>query len=782
MSVIQKNFRFFQCKFCCNERIEIQLEVVMNISHIAKAIALASFSIAPSVMAEAIVLDGKLDEPQWQQATAFNTFYKVVPATLEQTKKQVNAKVYSNEKGIYVGIINYQSAETRKKQFNIKDNFMQGEFNRIYLDFGGDGSSGYLFATTLGGGTQDAVLTPQLTTDYDWDGDWQSQYFEHDDYWSTEVFIPWHTVSFHHSADENGQSKVGVSIQLYDIANNFIYASQKQTISNSDFYLAMPKVSAEIPNQQQLAFIPYITQQNDLSDRQGDKGQTDVGFDLIYKPAHHQKLSVSVNPDFGQVDSDDVNINYSAVETLRTDKRPFFTQDISVFNVQAEQNTKLIHTRRIGAGSDDGSENITPIDAAVRFVHQGEQLQLGAFAVEESNLDSDAGKSFYVARAKYRQNNWQTGLLTTHVKRPYLDRSASTLAWDSQYQSATWSLQGALLLSQIDTDAEINSTQTGNGLSLNLGYQFSPNTKISNRYLKLNDQFDNRDMGYLVRNDWQYAQSEFEHSVNYTNDWVTRVKHVVKLSHESNGASQSLPAWQTYSSQFMLTTGAQFNLTFDYLTQGEQDNLGFNTTAFTQPSSQGVRLFYQSPYVGDFSWAASFEYDKEGFDSTSTQYAVDLTWMPHANWSINWNNYLRTGEGWLVANQQNVISEYDRDYFASNIIVNGLITEKLEWSSSIQVAFLDAKTQQVFAVQEQGELLKQELDTSFEDNRLTAQFKLRYRMGPFSDVFLVYRRGSVDSASYDRDSIGQNSYGNRTSTLWTNPIEDSVTFKVRYLF
>ena len=93
MSVIQKNFRFFQCKFCCNERIEIQLEVVMKISHIAKAIALASFPIASSVLAQTILLDGKLDEPQWQQAKAFNTFYKVVPATLEKTNKQVNAKV-----------------------------------------------------------------------------------------------------------------------------------------------------------------------------------------------------------------------------------------------------------------------------------------------------------------------------------------------------------------------------------------------------------------------------------------------------------------------------------------------------------------------------------------------------------------------------------------------------------------------------------------------------------------------------------------------------------------
>ena len=739
-------------------------------------------TVALPSMANSLNLDGQLTEPQWQTARSFNQFFKVVPATLDQTKKMVNAKVFTDEHGVYVGIINYQNKASRKKQFNIKDNFMQGEFNRVYLDFGGDGSSGYLFATTLGGGTQDAVLTPQLTTDFDWDGDWQSQYFEHEDYWSTELFIPWHTVSFHHTADENGKSNIGVSVQLYDIANYFIYASQKQTINNSAFYLEMPKVPAKIPTQQQLAFIPYITQQNDLSDKPGDKGQTDIGFDLIYKPNHHQKLSVSVNPDFGQVDSDDVNINYSAVETLRTDKRPFFTQDINVFNVQAEQNTKLIHTRRIGAGSDDGSENITPIDAAVRFVHQGAQIQAGAFAVEEANLGSGVGKSFYAARAKFHQRNWQTGLLTTHVERPYLDRQASTLAWDSQYQSATWSLQGALLLSQVDDKSYAETPQTGNAVSLNLGYQFNPNTKITNRFLTLNKQFNNRDMGYMVRNNWQYAQTEIEHAINYANDWVSRVMHVLKLSHEQNGQSERLPAYQTYQSQVMLSSGGQFNFTFDYLTRGQQDNLGFNTRSFEQPSYQGVRFFYQSPYVGDFSWAASFEYDKEGFDSTSTQYAVDLTWMPHANWSINWNNFLRIGEGWLVANEQNIISEYDRDIFASNIIVNGLITEKLEWSSSIQVAFLDAKTQNAFAVQEQGELIKQELDTSFEDNRLTAQFKLRYRMGPFSDVFFVYRRGSVDSGQYEREDVAQNGYGSRTRELWTNPIEDSVTFKVRYLF
>ncbi|TQF71966.1 DUF5916 domain-containing protein [Pseudoalteromonas luteoviolacea] len=728
--------------------------------------------------ADVIHIDGKLDEPAWQSATDFTTFYQVVPATHEANENKVNAKVLASEEGVYIGIVNFQPIGQRKKQFNLQDGFMQGEFNRVYLDFSGDGSGAYLFATTLGGGKQDAVVTPQRTTDTDWDGDWESAFYEHSEYWSNEIFVPWDSVSFSTKLDAKGDAIIGVGIQLYDLKSNNIFSNQKQTIGNSDFFLNMPKIEVSIPQQSQLNFVPYVSYQHHFEPRQDKTHESDVGFDLFYKPTHHQTLSFAVNPDFAQVDSDDVDVNYSAVETLRTDKRPFFTQDLSVFSISALQDTNLIHTRRIGAGSDDKRTLITPIDAAVRFIHQGKRAQWGAFAVKENSLDSGAGKDFYAGRFSYREANWQSGILATYVERPFLNRKAKSLAWDSQYQDDRWSIQSAVLMSQIDN----LTSQTGNGLSINAGYQFTPNTQLEGQFLRLNRHFDNRDMGYMKRNDWQYSKLSYNHAVNVGNDWLTRIKHTLDISYEANSEGLKLPARQGYRAQLMLNNGSQWTFHLDTVRSGWQDNIGANSAPFVQPSALETRVLYQSPFTGEFSWAASLELDQEGLSGDAIQLALDMTWMPHANWNIKFNNYFREGDGWLVATQQNQLSEYDRTLFINTLEASALIADNLEFSGTLQWSVLEARTKGVYDIENTGLRKNTGLDTSFEDTRLMSQFKLRYRMGAYSDIYLVYRRGGAHQERLEENRVGQQSWLESAKANWTDPIENSVIFKVRYLF
>ena len=722
-----------------------------------------------------IVLDGKLSEPVWQDATKYQTFYQVVPATLSEHKNKVEGRVYSDQKGMYIGMINYQPANQRQKQYNLQDAFMQADFNRFVVDFSGDGSGAYLFAVTLGGGIQDAVLTPQLATDYDWDGAWQSAFYESEQFWSIEAFIPWHAVSFRHKQDAHGYSQVGVSLQLYDLAKNYIYGSQQQTTGNSDFYLEMPKVEVKIPQSQQWAFVPYASYSNNLV---ANDGEANLGFDLVYKPNHHQKLSVAVNPDFGQVDSDEVVLNYSAVETLRTDKRPFFTQDISVFSIPSERNTKLIHTRRIGAGSDDNSELITPIDVAARFVHQGENLQLAGFAVAEDNLASDAGKDFYAGRINYTEqtaaNNWQTGMLATKTKRPWLARDAYTYAWDSQYQSDTWSGQMALMRTDV---TEASSSEQGIGVSLNAKYQFSINTSLSASYLRLDDAFDNNDLGYSERNNWRTSEIKFSHAINTQNNWFNRILQRASFNYHSDDNGLKLTSNPRYLVNFNLENGGQFETVVNYFAGAWHDNLGYGTDAVYVEDNWTTRFMYISPYTGVFSWAASYQNDQEGLNGRADQYAIDLTLMPHPNWRIVFNNYFRTGDGWLVANQQNLITEYDRDYYANYIKISGLVMENLEFSSTFQWANLKAKSKGVFRVSN-GDLVSQNLDTSFDDSRFNLQLKLRYKMGAYSDVFLVYGRGGTEFIERD---LTQNRFATLENS-WQQPDQEFVTFKVRYLF
>ena len=58
---------------------------------------------------------------------------------------------------------------------------------------------------------------------------------------------------------------------------------------------------------------------------------TDAGADIFWKPNGQMQLTATINPDFGQVESDDLVVNFSANETFFSDKRPFFTENQGIF-------------------------------------------------------------------------------------------------------------------------------------------------------------------------------------------------------------------------------------------------------------------------------------------------------------------------------------------------------------------------------------------------------------------------------------------------------------------
>ena len=188
---------------------------------------------------------------------------------------------------------------------------------------------------------------------------------------------------------------------------------------------------------------------------------------------------------------------------------------------------------------------------------------------------------------------------------------------------------------------------------------------------------------------------------------------------------------------------------------------------------------YISPYTGTFSWAASYQNDQEGLNGRADQFAVDLTWMPHANWRVEFNNYFRTGDGWLVANQQNQISQYDRDYFVNYVKVAGLVTDNLELSTTFQWADLRAESKDVYTLVDNA-LVSQNLDTSFNDSQFNFQFKLRYKMGAFSDVYFVYGRGG--NSDNLQDLSDKHSRFNTLERIWQQREQEFLTLKVRYLF
>ena len=163
------------------------------------------------------------------------------------------------------------------------------------------------------------------------------------------------------------------------------------------------------------------------------------------------------------------------------------------------------------------------------------------------------------------------------------------------------------------------------------------------------------------------------------------------------------------------------------------------------------------------------------------QFAVDMTMMPHPNWNIKFNNFFRTGDGWLIGTGPNQVSQFDRDFYVNTLKISGLVIENLELSANFQLAILEAKTQDVFQVQEQGLQQLQGVNTDIEDKRFSFQLKLRYRLGAYSDIYLVYGRGGTDKAQPDEE-FASKPWLRSLNDMWQQPTNSFLTAKVRYLF
>ena len=128
---------------------------------------------------------------------------------------------------------------------------------------------------------------------------------------------------------------------------------------------------------------------------------TRVGGDAKIGLGPNLTLDLTFNPDFGQVEADPAEVNLTAFETVLQERRPFFTEGASLFNVG-----NIIYTRRIGArprGSADAdySEEVdaTTILGAAKVtgrLDSGLSIGvLGAVTEKEEVRTFDAATSTY---------------------------------------------------------------------------------------------------------------------------------------------------------------------------------------------------------------------------------------------------------------------------------------------------------------------------------------------------------------------------------------------------
>ena len=746
-----------------------------------------------------ITVDGRLDETEWKQAQRFEDFLVTAPFSLKKPKQSTVALLLTNEEGIFVAFINEQSMENRFGRKSERDSLENSDRNYFGIDFDGKANIGYTFAVSLGGSKIDLIISNENQLDTDWDGDWEAETSETQTHWYSEIFLPWSVVPM--TYQEQKTRTIGVVFSREIVSEAMLVSFPGVYYRRDKFLSLFHQVKVNQFTSSKFDAYPYMVSSYDnLHDSTNYQG----GLDLFWSLGGGQELNITFNPDFGQVESDQVVINFSPVEVLFSDKRPFFAENQGLFNISESashsKNYVLMNTRRIGSspdyncdefsaangGSDEEQFNCenqpvlaNSVDIALKYYKQGENADIGIFTAFEGDEAYSTGKEFYAVRTLGRLNQHKIGYLGTYVKRDAIDREASTHTIDYENQlTDKLTFEGILMHS--------NTTEK-NGSGMRWGIKHSPNQKWENRiqYKYYDDDFDINDMGYMSRNNIKgfnvfskFSQTEFSENSNING----RVYYLGLSSKEDADDLKLERSLRTGISQ-RSKDSSSIELHLNHRSSGRDDLItrGNPEAPFMRvDGSLNYQLSYGSKEYKKWNYFAFMEGQKtkvSSFNSSTKLKALGFNFHPTDEIKIS----IMAGKGhvknWVNWIGSNVIGTYPMDYFTIRANASWFPKEKHELRVKFETVVMEAETGLERSLDSHGNVNPTQQSTNgFDVGQLSFQIRYKYELGPLSNVYAVYTRGG---RHYENDNA---SVSEIISGAWDNPKEDRFTLKLRIKF
>ena len=353
-----------------------------------------------------IVIDGELDEAEWDLAEPVSDFFQQEPATGEPVSERTEVRLLYNDEFLYVGIYCFDSQGSKgivlsgmRRDFNPFD----GDVFNIALDTFNDDRNGYLFTTSPVGAKHDSQIGDNGgKINPNWDGIWYAQSKITESGWQGEMAIPFKTLRFRNTE----QQVWGVNFQrrIRRKNENSMWAAVPRPYSISRLSPAgkLEGLGGIRPGRN-LYVKPYISLP--VTRRQEDDVdfEPDVGLDVKYGLSSELTLDLTVNTDFSQVEADNQQINLTRFSLFFPEKREFFLENRSFFQfgptgtrgpLGAYRDLIPFFSRRIGLFQ--GSP--VPIWGGARLSGRISDYTLGLLSIQVDDFQEVPSTNFSVVR------------------------------------------------------------------------------------------------------------------------------------------------------------------------------------------------------------------------------------------------------------------------------------------------------------------------------------------------------------------------------------------------
>jgi hypothetical protein len=317
-----------------------------------------------------IILDGEINEPDWQTAQTAGDFFQIFPSDTSYSKTKTEVRVTYDAEFLYIAAICFDDIKGNYVVQSLKRDFSYpaNDAFAVYIDPINDKTNGFCFGVSPMGVQREGLISngggQGVTTI--WDSKWFSEVKKYDDKWVVEIAIPFKTLRY-----KSGISNWRINFSRNDlkrnensswapVPKNFNVASLAFT---GDLYWdEAPKKTG--PN---IAIIPYLTGSSTRD--YTDTTQKDAlykyngGLDAKIAISSSLNLDITINPDFSQVEVDRQVTTLSRFSIFFPERRAFFIENSDLFDRFGFSQIRPFFSRKIGLYKG----NVIPIIGGFRL-------------------------------------------------------------------------------------------------------------------------------------------------------------------------------------------------------------------------------------------------------------------------------------------------------------------------------------------------------------------------------------------------------------------------------
>ena len=753
-----------------------------------------------------ITIDGFIDEDVWKDLPVIDGMKVIDPDTLADTPYETHVRFFYTERGIYLSAMNFQPQETLMARMTSRDVRLERDGFVVAIDASGEGLYGFYLRINLGNSLTDATILPERTFNFQWDGPWLARTQALENGWSAEYYIPWSMMPLPQVDDDR---KIGIYLErqvghlqgeawanppLPGTVNQFLSAFEKYELK-------------DIEPRRQLTYYPFAS---GIYDGVRDESTYKVGTEIFWRPTSNSLLSASLNPDFGNVESDDVVVNLTAFEVFFPERRVFFLEGQDVFNTSPRTSGRggpggpisLLNTRRIGGAAiydvpDD--VNVMPTDlsqpsellGAVKLTGQSGNWRYGTLLASETEsqiagtLDDGTqvtlnavGRDFSIARLLYEDTSSggrrAIGWMGTNLTHPTIDATAHAV--DMHYFSADnrFVIDTQIMHSNVDG-------KTGNGFLGDVAFRPRRGLQHGLRATYIDDTLDINELGFLTRNDQMnldYNMFNIESDVPGLRQRTTSLF----ISNQWNTDGEPVRLGLFLNRGYNTLNNNTYDVSLRYFPERIDDRLGRGTGDFKVEGRYGLNLGFRTNPADKLAFNFDLNLDQDELGPARTGASARFTWRPNDRFSSDLRLDYTDREALLVHKGSGSYTSFESHQWAPRLEMNYFLNAWQQLRFTLQWTALKAFEDRFWQVDSQNLDFLQPVAKSDDDSdnftisRLTFQARYRWEIAPLSDLFVVYTRGSnlpTDSFETFQDLLVQS---------WTDTIVDTLAIKLRYRF